>query len=292
MTTPRPSLKRKLLALAILIVVLGPAASSLAQSVSISKLSEQTHIHGLAVDRANPERLLIATHHGLFGSGLDGEAVLLSLVQDFMGFTPDPTKPHRLYASGHPRGGGNLGFIASADNGMTWIQVSPGANGPVDFHQMTVSLADPKVVYGAYGELQVSRDAGQTWTVIAPLPGKLIDLAASAENSDTVYAATESGLSVSRDGGRTWKPVLEGLPVSLVEVTADGTIYAFVVGQGLARASEADLEFTTISKDWDDRILLHLAVDPQQSDRIFVASHQGEILASEDGGLKWTQFGS
>ncbi|TIX81139.1 MAG: hypothetical protein E5V21_11130 [Mesorhizobium sp.] len=57
----------------------------------------------------------MATHHGLFRTGPDGQAELISPVQDFMGFTPDPSDPRSLYASGHPAGGGNLRFIASTD---------------------------------------------------------------------------------------------------------------------------------------------------------------------------------
>tara|TARA_R110002020_G_scaffold67188_9_gene176681 strand:- start:1547 stop:1669 length:123 start_codon:yes stop_codon:yes gene_type:complete len=36
------------------------------------------------------------------------------------------------------------------DRSQTRQQVSPGVNGPVDFHQLTVSPADPARVYGAY----------------------------------------------------------------------------------------------------------------------------------------------
>ncbi|TIT16878.1 MAG: hypothetical protein E5W85_00930 [Mesorhizobium sp.] len=45
----------------------------------------------------------MATHHGLFRTGPDGQAELISPVQDFMGFTPDPSDPRSLYASGHPQ---------------------------------------------------------------------------------------------------------------------------------------------------------------------------------------------
>jgi photosystem II stability/assembly factor-like uncharacterized protein len=258
-----------------------------AEAVSVSQLKERTHIHGLAVDREDSQKLLIATHHGLFRSGPDGKAELISPVQDFMGFTPDPSDPRSLYASGHPAGGGNLGFIASTDNGATWTQVAPGADGPVDFHQMTVSSADPRILYGAYGALQVSRDAGKTWSVVGRLPEKLIDLAASAKNADTLYAATEGGLLVSRDGGQRWETVVDGAPVSLIEVTADGVLYAFVLGQGLVRAAEADMNFETTAADWGDKILLHMAVDPTDSNRMFIASHQGDIFASTDGGTNW-----
>lgn len=262
-----------------------------AESVPVSELHQQTHIHGLAVDRQNPEYLLIATHHGLFRSGPDGAAERISVVQDFMGFTPHPSDPGTLYASGHPADGGNLGFIASTDGGANWEQVSPGEGGPVDFHQMTVSPADPTVVYGAFGSLQVSRDGGKTWSIAGPLPDRLIDLAASARDADTLYAATESGLLVSKDAGGTWAAAVEGSPVSMVEVTPDGTLYAFVLGKGLVRSAEEQLEFVSAGADWGDRILLHLAVDPADEERLFVASHEGEILASEDGGVTWTEFG-
>jgi photosystem II stability/assembly factor-like uncharacterized protein len=262
-----------------------------AESVPVSQLKQQTHIHGLAVDRQDSENLLIATHHGLFRAGAGGEAERISVVQDFMGFTPHPSDPGTLYASGHPADGGNLGFIASTDGGANWKQVSLGEGGPVDFHQMTVSPADPMVVFGSFGGLQVSRDGGKTWSVAGPLPERLIDLAASAQDADTLYAATESGLLVSKDAGVTWEAVIEDSPVSLVEVTPDGTLYAFVLGKGLMRSAEEQLELAPVGADWGDRILLHLAVDPADEERLFVASHEGEILASTDGGATWSGFG-
>lgn len=268
---------------------LGSAAG--AEAVSVSKLKERTHIHGLAIDREDSQKLLIATHHGLFRAGPDGKAELISPVQDFMGFTPDPSDPRSLYASGHPAGGGNLGFISSTDNGVTWDQISPGADGPVDFHQLTVSSVNPQVLYGAYGALQVSRDAGKTWSVVGPLPEKLIDLAASAKDADALYAATEGGLLISRDGGQSWETVINGAPVSLIEVTADGSLNAFVLGQGLVRVTEADMVFKTTSASWGDRILLHIAVDPVDGNRMFAASHQGDIFATTDGGTNWAAFG-
>lgn len=275
--------------LAIGAVAAGPAAGT--EALSVSQLKERTHIHGLAVDRQDPEKLLIATHHGLFRSGPNGKAELISPVQDFMGFTPDPSDSKTLYASGHPAGGGNLGFIASTDNGVTWDQISPGANGPVDFHQMTVSSSDPQVLYGAYGALQMSRDAGKTWSIVGPLPEKLIDLAASAMNSNTIYAATEAGLLVSKDGGQSWETIVNGAPVSLVEVTADGSVYAFILGRGLVRSAEGAMDFSPVPNGFGDRILLHLAFDPADKGRMFAASHQGDILASTDGGASWTELG-
>ena len=135
------------IAAAITILLSAHAAS--AETSMVADLASHTHIHGIAVDRADPAFLFIATHHGLYRAGPDGKAERVSIVQDFMGFNAHPSEPGMLLASGHPAGGGNLGFIASTDGGKTWMEVSPGVDGPVDFHQMSVSPSDPETIYGA-----------------------------------------------------------------------------------------------------------------------------------------------
>ncbi len=293
MTKRTPRRSTLLGAAALFALVAWPAIrSEAAEVLRISELSRKTHIHGLAVDRQDPSNLLIATHHGLFRAGADGNAERISEVQDFMGFNPHPTDPSTLYASGHPADGGNLGFVASEDGGKTWRQISPGLNGPVDFHQMTVSAADPKTIYGAYRGLQRSRDGGKTWTAVGPAPEKLIDLAASAKNALTLYAASDDGLSASADGGKTWKTILDGGPATLVEVTPDGALYAFVVGRGLVRSAEEPLSFTTLSNDFGGGYLLHFAADPTNPSRLFAATARGRVLTSIDQGRTWTTFGA
>ena len=277
--------------LVLTLVGLALALPASAETASVGELASQTHIHGLAVDRQDPSYLLVATHHGLYRAGPDGSAELVSVVQDFMGFNPHPREPGMLFASGHPAGGGNLGVIASSDGGRTWRQVSPGMNGPVDFHQMTVSPADPETLYGVHRVLQVSRAGGKTWTMAGPMPERLIDLAASARDADTLYAAGESGLSVSLDGGLTWKPLIEAAPVTMAETTADGAVYAFVYGRGLVRAQEGVFNFETLGGDWGERFILHLAVDPTDSSRLYAATGESEVLASTDGGKSWGPFG-
>ena len=292
----RSSLKKVSFAAAGAALITLSAASatggSPAEVVSLAQLRAKTHIHGLAVDRDDPSRLLIATHHGLFRAGPNNQAERVSQVQDFMGFNPHPRDASTFYASGHPAAGGNLGFIASTDGGRTWTQISAGVNGPVDFHQMTVSPADPRIIYGAYHGLQLSRDGGKSWTIVGPTPEKLIDLAASAKNADTLYAATEAGLLISIDAGKSWKDFLIGGPVTSVEVAPGGAIYAFVVGRGLMRSADATSGFTEVGGGFGDGYLLHLAIDPQNPDRLFAATARGEVLRSTDHGRTWSALNS
>ncbi len=224
-----------------------PASRALsAGETTVTSLAGKSHFHGIAVDPGDPSRLYLATHHGLFQVGPDGKARRISKTRDdFMGFTPHPTDPSVLYASGHPESGGNLGFIASRNGGNTWTQISRGVRGPVDFHQMDVSRVDPEVIYGVHGGLQVSRDGGRSWRVAGPAPKELIDLAASAKYVNTLYAATREGLFKSADGGRSWQVAYTlRRPVTMVQTTSRGDAFAFVVGTGLIRSIDPGLSLS------------------------------------------------
>jgi photosystem II stability/assembly factor-like uncharacterized protein len=269
-------------------------------STTVQALAEETHFHGIAVDPSDPSRLYLATHHGLYAVAADGSATRLSPVQDFMGFTPHPTDPSILYASGHPAGGGNLGFIASEDGGESWSQLAEGVGGPVDFHQMDVSPADPDTIYGAYaGQLQVSRDGGRTWEAVGPAPEGLIDLAASSKDPSTLYTATQSGLLKSEDGGRSWQGAhWLRQPATMVHVTPNGAVYAFVVGTGLIETMEPKLSWQTVSKDgFGGDYALHFSVDSRSPSKLYAItfdpqSHEQAVLASDDAGKTWAPLGS
>ncbi len=294
MILPRSKSFARLLLAAAVLLAAAPHAHPQSK-MSLNDLLRSTHIHGLAVDRADGERLLIATHHGLHALRLDTALVepVSERRDDFMGFTPHPTDAMKLYASGHPARGGNLGFISSTDGGRTWAALSQGVGGPVDFHQMDVSKSEPSTIYGVHGGLQVSRDGGRSWRRVGPAPDDLIDIAASATNVERLYAATQQGILLSEDGGRNWQtahPLRR--PVSMIEVGADKSVYAFMVGGGLLRTEETSLNWQTLSRDFGDHYLLHLAVSPQDTSRMYASTHRNELLSSSDGGRTWRRIGS
>lgn len=260
-------------------------------ATDLSTLLRETHVHGLAFDPGTPGKLLIATHHGLHA--LDAVTLTTTPVgpsrDDFMGFTTHPTGAAPLFASGHPARGGNLGVISSLDGGQTWTPLSDGVDGPVDFHVMEVSRADAQVLYGAHaGILQTSRDGGRTWAVVGPAPARLIDIATSARDADTLFAATEAGLLRSTNRGATWTRAHPAtVPVSFVDVGTDGRALAFVLGAGLVRADETALDWTVLSDTFGDDYLLHLALDPADPLRMFAVTGQAEMRTSQDGGATW-----
>ncbi|MBI4970060.1 MAG: exo-alpha-sialidase [Rhodospirillales bacterium] len=261
-----------------------------AQTIPAAELS---HVHGLAADPLDQGGLLVATHHGLWRLGSKGVAAPVSVSRDdFMGFVAHPTDRKIFYASGHPARGGNLGFIASTDGGQNWTAISPGLDGPVDFHQMDVSKADPQVIYGVHGTIQRSADGGKSWRASGRPPKGIIALAASASDPNRLYAGTEEGLVRSNDGGATWQAAhLMRRPATLVHTTKSGQLYAFVVGTGLIVADEANMTWKLVNADFADRVLLHLAHDPAQPQRLFAYDNKRRFLHSDDGGRSWKEMG-
>jgi photosystem II stability/assembly factor-like uncharacterized protein len=275
-----------------MVLALGISAGgdALAQErIPLARMLGSTHVHGLAVERANPARLFIATHHGLYLLSPDLTVERVSEhPDDFMGFTHHPTARGVLFSSGHPALGGNLGFQRSDDGGRTWRRLSPGVNGPVDFHQMDVSKADPRVIYGMYGTLQVSRDGGHTWRAVGAPRNDAISLAASSLNADTLFLATTTGLYRSTDGGRYWEPAHPSRALaSVVHTLGDGTVYTFLVGLGLFRAREPDLNWKLLSPQAGDFAIIHLAVDPADPSRMFAFRQGNSLAASHDNGRTW-----
>jgi photosystem II stability/assembly factor-like uncharacterized protein len=282
------------IAIACAAALLALAAVPPASAETLAELAKRTHFHGIAVTSAGTAKLLLASHHGLFAVDENGQATLVSPVQDFMGFSPNPADALSYYASGHPATGGNLGFIKSSDGGASWTQVSQGLDGPVDFHQLDVSPADPLTVYGVYGALQVSRDGGKSWIAVGEPPGGLISIAASSLGANRVFAAAKTGLYVSEDAGKNWALAqFESEIVSLVESGTNGTLHAFVLGRGFMKANETDIgSWTALANDFGERIPLHLAVDPQNENALYMTTQDNAVLASGDGGLTWKPFSS
>lgn len=286
------TLPRALLASAI--IAAGAAGGGRAEDNAAKPipLSETPHIHGIAVDPNAPTRLFLATPEGLYAATRDGTSTRVSeSADDFRGFTVHPADPRLLISSGRAPDGGNLGVIVSRNGGRTWRQLSPGFDGPVNFHAIAISRADSNVIYGLYDGIHVSRDGGMTWRRTGPEPEETIDLAASAVDPDRVYAAAVNGLAVSGDGGATWKAAAyEGRPASMIHISGDGTVYDYILGIGLMSAREPELSWTLLSRDTGVRRIRHFAPDPSNAARLYAVDIDGRVLESADGGRNWQMF--
>jgi len=285
-------------AIAVLAIGFGAVYQNSSAQTTVSSLIKNSDFHGIAVDPKDSSRIYLATHHGLFVVTPNGEADRVSdMSADFMGFIPHPTNPNVYYASGHPAGGGNLGIIVSNDGGKSWKKIADGIGGPVDFHQMDVSKANPNIIIGNSRGLQMSKDAGRSWKMVGPIPKGTIDLAASAIDENTIYAATQEGIVRSKDGGLSWTIAhLLKRPTTMIDAASDGKLYAFQIGTGLIRTSEQGLDWRLVSNDFGNEFILHFTIDPSNQKNMYAVTFSQKtrglsIIASSDGGATWKTLG-
>ena len=261
------------------------------------------HIHGLALDRKDPEIIYVATHTGLVKLAPRATPEWLGSHRfDLMGFTAHPGDANVMYASGHPdlatyrqEGVGNLGLLISHDGGRTWRSVA--LKGEADFHALALSPRDGGELYGwsVAGRVGLYRISTKTRASERLNPrglSEVMALAASPDGSGILLAGTASGLLVSRDRGSIWS--LTGFPhrapVTAVayHVSDPARVYAYAdrAGAGLAGSRDA-------GKTWQPTGFfagqgtpaVALAVGP--GGHVAVATAGADVTRSRDAGRTW-----
>ncbi len=263
-------------------------------------VTEIQHIHGLVVDPSNPKVLWIGTHAGLIRvtDGKEWERIGRH-TYDMMGFSVHPAGSNLLLTSGHPGPDDErpnpLGVEASRDGGHVWQPVALA--GEADFHVMTISRADPQVVYawnvsGQTG-LYRTRDGGRNWDYLGDRGlERVYYLAAHPTKAAVVLAGTMRGLFISEDSGATWRsqnPALYGVPVTTIEVHPKDprVMFAYAARPGLAliRSEDGGQQWTSVGFFLGDQDAVgNLALDPLNPRVLYFATLGGDLYRSADGG--------
>lgn len=285
----------------VLAVVLGAVFyatrdSTPADDSPLAAANSFTHAHGMSVDVADATKVYIATHEGLYVLQNDSELFRIGNARDdLMGFSSHPTDPKTFFSSGHPARGGNIGFQKTTDGGISWQRLSTGLGGPVDFHAMTVSAANPEVAYGFYGgKLQRTTDGGKSWQYtkgsVAP-----ISLTTHPERPEVVYASTQSGVQVSQDQGNSWKNLstqLEGGAVSVFALNPSEPTTALVFSErinGLGRSTDGGVTWQRVNESFGGRPVLYLSFSRTEPDIAYALTDSNNVYKSTDGGGSWAR---
>ncbi len=257
----------------------------------MSPVNSITHGHGLAVDVEDSSKVYIATHHGLLVLVNDKDLFKVgSSTDDYMGFSSHPTNSNVFFSSGHPSTGGNIGFQKSEDGGFSWKKVSNGINGPVDFHAMTVSPANPNLIYGWFqGALQSSTNEGKDWEIAGTTSFPVVNLSADPKDENIVYAASSQGLMVSLDKGSTWTKLLDGFVSVIVINPQDSQKLLAYSDKQLAKSSDRGKTWEKTSADFSGETPLFISFNKHDQNIIYLLTEKNSIYKSTDGAITWNK---
>lgn len=225
-------------------------------------------------------------------------------LEDTRGITSiafDANDPNNLYAGVI----GDRGAIyASNDRGNTWHVLND------DFIMCTVwgqsqLMVDPYNSSTAYaatwlGGTWKTKDAGATWTLLKEAPISSTALSINNKNTDIVYLADRSSPTVwkSEDGGNIWHEMANFTSdgaLLVMRVLVDGDIvYASTFnpalgGGKLYKSSDAGINWSDVTGTLPKGIL-DIAIDPTNSDIVYITTNINGVYKSTDGGTNWLRL--
>jgi len=177
----------------------------------------------------------------------------------------DRTDPGILYA-----GTWGSGVYRSADGGQSWQLASEGLD-VLYINSLALHPSNDAILYAGTqgGGVYKTIDSGETWSPTGVMFDQAIvyDLEIDQNAPDTVYAATRrpstltsgGGVYKTTNGGTSWTPANTGLSEEVVDDTNYG-IYIY-----------------------------DLAIDPNNSDILYLASHGLGVYKSTNAGSSWVQ---
>lgn len=268
-----------------------PAADS-AHSDDDHEHTELSDLHGIAVDIEDQDRLYLANHDGLYVLEAGELTELGDIDADIMGLAKHPIDPNILYASGHPRTGGNLGLLKSTDGGRSWQQISEGLDGPVDFHLIAVDRVNPDIIYGMHAKrLQKSTDGGKSWSYIDEL-GLDIYQITTGRTENSVYLSTPKGIKISRDGGNSWQDLSSDFNNEYVTTLAVGpasanSLLSFSNRLGLAKSDDDGKNWASLDKNFKNDTVVFIEFAEDNPNVVYLSTESLKIYKSIDGGIDW-----
>ncbi len=262
----------------------------------LTPVSSLADAHGLAADVADPSKLYIASHHGLFLLKDEKELYRVGPVQDdYMGFSSHPSNPNIFFTSGHPAEGGNLGFQKTEDGARSWKQVGTGAGGQMaDFHAMAVDQIDPSLAYGYFhSNLQKSTDGGQNWQTLSATPGQIISLTADPKTKGTIYASTTQGIKVSHNAAGSWSDLSQSLSGAVTVLALNPTnsqeMLAYPESQTLVKSIDGGKTWNKVS-GFSGGVMLYMNYSKITSGLVYGIAQDTSIYKSTDGGTTWNKI--
>jgi photosystem II stability/assembly factor-like uncharacterized protein len=241
-----------------------------------------------APDWSRRETMFAATMEGVAISVNGGRAwrqTSLALdedIVDVLAVSPTFDQDHIVYA-----GTENGSLYESTDGGRTWelLQETIG-EGPLNCLWLAPDLSESgKMVAGVGNRIYVTKDGGVSWQLAKEMPNAVLTLA--GDDQVVLAGMHDAGICKSTDGGFTWANASEGLDARGFArlVAHDEMMYVLGPQEGLWVSADQGATWKPLPALVPYYPLTAFARDDRGT--LLVASQEGGILRSMDGGQQW-----
>ena len=281
-------------------------------------------------DLRDPMRIFVNNYGGGNFMSTDGGGSWVNASKGYTGalmhkVVVSQDDPAQVYASARS------GIFTSSDGGENWRGMSHGEARAMEAYAIDVDPLDSSHLIATIGDAgpvpKISNDGGSTWHEAEPgigenvffkwgiikkiffspqIPGRVLGIQADVECGEMEPCEDGGGLIISDDGGETWR--LSGLTAGMATDLAfapDGSIYVAVYPGVLYRSSDggenwelaagnitAGIELRDPDPDMPGPAMIALAVDPQDSTKLYAGFSRGGVMISHDGGTNWSAASS
>jgi photosystem II stability/assembly factor-like uncharacterized protein len=252
-------------------------------------------LDSIVVDHANPKHILIGawvlgSHDGGLFVSDDGGATWASQPdmqgQSIRALSASASNPKILIA------GTLKGIYRSTDGGSHWQLISP--EGSKELHEVesiAIDPVNPQIIYAGTWHLPWKTvDGGEHWTNIKEGvidDSDVFSIIVDPKEPNVVYASACSGIYKSETAGEKFQKV-QGIPSTarrtrvLMQDPQNMNIVFAGTTEGLFRTGDS-------GKNWlrttgPEVIVNDVYVDPEDTNRIMLATDRGGVLSSHDGG--------
>lgn len=221
----------------------------------------------------------------------------------------DVQNPNRVYASSQY---GGLGY--SLDGGWSFYDGTNGLNLTYTnwMTPYTMDKHTPLTLYAGTSVIYKSVNGMVSWTPISPdlsephvqLLGTITTIDVAYSDPQVIYCGTDNArVWVTTDGGGQWNEISGGLPsrwVTRVTIHPDSASVCYVTlsgykidttGAHIYRTEDFGSSWRAIGGNLPDAPINDVLVDPQSSQRLYIASDMG-VFYTDNQGEVWLPLGS
>jgi photosystem II stability/assembly factor-like uncharacterized protein len=245
-----------------------------------SGLPNTPDYHSLLVDRADPQKLTLGTHDGLYVSSDGGGHWRPDALAGNDAMNLAQPNSATIWLAGHDV------FKRSRDNGKTWSNVRPTGLPSIDIHGFAVDPRNPLILYAALAGqgLYRSVDGGSSFQIVSYVVGGSVMALAVLRDGTILAGDMTQGLLASRDGGTSWRKLLAAQLMGLA-VNPQQPKRVLASGGGIALSTDGGTSWRSVIDL--PRGAGPIAWSPSNSKLAYAVGLDRVLYRSTDAGGSW-----